>query len=597
MNMKSLALILGIIILTGCRVVTPTQTITEIIWVEITATPALTLTTTVPPTITPSPTATPTPTPTAIPASISGNPRAFTRLDPEPAFNAPCGFVDTLDFPLDPPHGAEASGGGDFGRYRQRYEKYHAGEDWGMRNVSNFGQPVYSIGHGQVTYAQPNGWGLDKGVIVIRHVFPTGRYILSFYGHLDPPSVDIKTGDCVERGDKIGKIGRPRTPPHLHFEIRLHLPNSTGHGYWSVDPTLAGWLPPSQTIHEYRISVSPGVQWTNSYDDSTTQFSGVFTDTLLLVHNEALVALDIEDGATRWQQAYDAASAAAILDTNGSQFYHLDQMGILSSHAVLDPAKSIWQIDSGALSTADLIAPPTGGVIVTDRRQTTAFDQTGERLWQIETKTPISSWVSFRDTFIFTTAGANPIWSVPSSGQPQNWDFDINGHLLNGAEAVYLHAEDGVYRLDVDAMTRSQWISLPQGRNNLGRSLPLPNGGLLLYHVDSDRRLIAINPSGTIQWERSILNALPKDVEFGALGRKIYLLATDKGASGNEVKLLEVDIETGKLTHLFTGGTRLGFSRGTWINPVNDEYLLVNIGGGPVVLISPQEAFDIIASP
>ena len=70
-----------------------------------------------------------------------------------------------------------------------------------------------------MTYAQPNGWGADKGAVIVQHTFRDGRRILSFYGHLDPPSVELRTGQCTERGDLVGAIGDPRSPPHLHFEI------------------------------------------------------------------------------------------------------------------------------------------------------------------------------------------------------------------------------------------------------------------------------------------------------------------------------------------------------------------------------------------
>ena len=206
------------------------------------------------------PTITPTPTPTAVPLSITLLRSQQSTPASEPG--ARCGVVDTLDFPLDPPDAKNVRfGGQDFGAFRDTYYGYHAGEDWWGTggDVSSFGAPVHSIGHGVVTYAEPNGWGRDKGVIIIRHTFPDGSRILSFYGHLHPPSVTLRLGDCVVRGDQIGQIGQPRSSPHLHFEIREHMPSSTGRGYWSSDPAKAGWKPPSQFIWTYRMGTSPGV--------------------------------------------------------------------------------------------------------------------------------------------------------------------------------------------------------------------------------------------------------------------------------------------------------------------------------------------------
>ncbi|MFN2151384.1 MAG: M23 family metallopeptidase, partial [Anaerolineales bacterium] len=297
----------------------------EVTRLYITATSEPTRTATASLTATRSPTPTPSPTPTAPTIEIAGNPRAYTLFDPVPQSGAACGWADTLDFPLDPPDGAGASGGGDFGVYRDRYEKYHAGEDWGVSNRNNFGQPVYSIGHGQVTYAQPLGWGADKGVVIIRHTFPDGTSILSFYGHLDPPSVTLREGTCVRRGDIVGQIGRPRTPPHLHFEVRVHLPYATGGGYWPSDPTRAGWLPPSQTVSQYRMQVSPGVEWMNPATPTTSQPLGrLDIDTFLLIDEGQLVAIDLFTGEQSWATELSTYIKAAYLDPERRLLYITD---------------------------------------------------------------------------------------------------------------------------------------------------------------------------------------------------------------------------------------------------------------------------------
>jgi len=203
--------------------------------IRSTPTPTPTATVTHTPTPTPAPTSTPTPTPTPLarPISTSGDPRAVSLHTTASADGPLCGLVDVFDFPLNPPEGdGVARGGGDFGIYRGRYEKYHAGEDWWMSPWrSSFGSPVYSIGHGRVTYAAPNGWGRDQGIVIVRHSFADGRQVLSFYGHLDPDSVILINGDCVTRGERVGAIGRPTTGPHLHFEIRTHMPDEPGTGY------------------------------------------------------------------------------------------------------------------------------------------------------------------------------------------------------------------------------------------------------------------------------------------------------------------------------------------------------------------------------
>ena len=123
--------------------------------------------------------------------------RAQRLTTPVAQRGAPCGVVDLLDFPLGAPDGQDASARWPFGRYSERYKGIHAGEDWVYDFGSSLGKPVYTIGHGQVLYAEPWGWGGDKGTIIIRHVFADGSTIMSFYGHLDPPSVVLARRSTV----------------------------------------------------------------------------------------------------------------------------------------------------------------------------------------------------------------------------------------------------------------------------------------------------------------------------------------------------------------------------------------------------------------
>ena len=250
---------------------TPPASATPSITPTFTAVPTQTPSNTPTPTITPSPTATP--TPTALPLVVSNSLRSQQTNDPVPNGTAACGFVDLFDFPIDPPNAANVSrGGGDFGVFRERYDKFHAGEDWGgPNNRPNLGTPVYSIGHGLVTYAQPLGWGRDKGVVIVEHTFADGRTVLSFYGHLDPESVLLTPGTCVQRGQLVGLIGQPRGFPHLHFEVRTQAPYQTLTGYWPEDPRTQGWLWPSQEVWAARVAAVPGVAWARPFAERGTQ--------------------------------------------------------------------------------------------------------------------------------------------------------------------------------------------------------------------------------------------------------------------------------------------------------------------------------------
>jgi murein DD-endopeptidase MepM/ murein hydrolase activator NlpD len=54
--------------------------------------------------------------------------------------------------------------------------------------------------------------------LVISHGFG----ITTRYGHLQ--KVNVKLGQKVERGDKIGELGMSgrTTGPHLHYEVRIN---------------------------------------------------------------------------------------------------------------------------------------------------------------------------------------------------------------------------------------------------------------------------------------------------------------------------------------------------------------------------------------
>jgi outer membrane protein assembly factor BamB len=503
--------------------------------------------------------------------------------------------VDTLDFPLNPPDAEDTSGGSDFGVYRDRYEKYHAGEDWGFRDEPNFGKPVYSIGHGFVTYAAPNGWGLDRGVVVIRHIFSNGDTFLSFYGHLDPPSVTLTTGECVTRGEKIGEIGRPRTPPHLHFEIRTHLPNSAGTGYWPTDPRDAGWLPPSQTISAKRLEASLGMLWARTYTDGLTKSLGILGDDFMLVHDHQIQALDPYDGSIRWSQLITDTIKNAVLDADLAQVYLFDLKGALSANPLTASVEPIWTVNLKAMSAADLLPIPGGGVIVADRQRAIALDTDGAIHWEAETHAPVLSWTQVEGGLLLATSDTEkPLWFVNLNGAAA-WNWRISGTLVNHTGRVYLHADDGLYQLDIEQRTGFRVVPLPRGKPSLGDLVSLTNGGLLLIHTDGyDRRLIAFNPDHSVKWERSIKNFTFGKQQLAIQGDSAYLLWAHSTSTGNQINIYAIDLESATLTHILAAGTRISYSNQNLLDPISDRLLFVNVGAGPLGMLDAQEALAVV---
>jgi murein DD-endopeptidase MepM/ murein hydrolase activator NlpD len=87
----------------------------------------------------------------------------------------------------------------------------HLGTDFGAPT----GTPVRTVGDGLVEFA---GWQNGFGnVIYVRH----NGDRQTVYAHLS--RIDVKKGQRVEQGQKIGAVGATgwATGPHLHFEFRV----------------------------------------------------------------------------------------------------------------------------------------------------------------------------------------------------------------------------------------------------------------------------------------------------------------------------------------------------------------------------------------
>ncbi len=560
------------------------------------------------PTATPSPTPTFTPTATAVPITVGGDPRETILREPERQDNAYCGIVDTLDFPLDPPDALNVSyGGRGFGQFRSRYDQYHAGEDWQLvRGRSNLGKPVYVIGHGRVTYAQPNGWGRDKGVIIVRHTFADGSTVLSFYGHLDPPSVTLHAGDCVVRGQQIAEIGQPRTPPHLHFEIRTHMPEEPGPGYWPTDPTEVGWLPPSQFVWQNRMAAMPGVVWTRPFTANGAQQIGLVNeDTLVILENDQLIGLDVADGRPRWRQPISDTITSAMVDAGQSLLYTGDRRGQVAAYRLLNSeevppvltADPLWQVDVAMIGSPRLLLLPGGGLVVSVRQDLAAVAADGAVLWRAELESLPLDWLVTEDRIILTVNGREgPIYSLTASGL-QEWPVAMNGRLVSVGNQIWLYASDGLYRLDPAAMTAELLYQLPQSFLGLGSIIALPDGGALLAHRErDDRSLIVFDADGTVQWQRSYDQLAAAESHLLLHNDQPYLLLQTGSDITTQVHLYAIDRQNSVLTRIFTGGTREPLPGGNWVVSLNDELLLINVGGGSMAAVEVDTAVALVNS-
>jgi murein DD-endopeptidase MepM/ murein hydrolase activator NlpD len=153
-----------------------------------------------------------------------------------------------FDAPLRPPDGEGAFDTMPFLAYGQ-----HLGEDWTVaKGDAGLGEPVDSVADGWVSVAQDfeNAWGK---VVFICYRLPEGRWPPSvevMYAQLQ--SIEVKPGDFVKRGQKIGTVGNANGTyqAHLHWEVRQTVGLGVGPG-WD-DRNRNGWLEPSGFLTAHR---------------------------------------------------------------------------------------------------------------------------------------------------------------------------------------------------------------------------------------------------------------------------------------------------------------------------------------------------------
>lgn len=547
----------------------PTMTAT----IRPSSTPTATATNTPTPTLTPSPT--PTPTATAVSIQIQSELPDLDTNEAEPVVGAPCGLVDTLDFPIEPPLALNVSRGGqDFGVFRNRYSKYHAGEDWGAPSGRrNLGEPVYGIGNGRVMYAAPNGWGRDKGVVIIEHSLLDGDHVLSFYGHLDPPSVILRAGDCIKRGDQVGNIGDPRTSPHLHFEMRTHMPYQPGPGYWEEDPTTVGWIPPSQTIWQQRMLAQPNVDWIRPYTNTSKPIDMLNEASMLLLASRTVMNVNLNDGSIQDSVLPEENIIDVLLIPQQNRLYSVNQQGeLMQWMQTQEGFAAEWSTELSKRGRTTLHRAPNGGAIVAIQNVLFHVNKDGELLWQFELEERPSYWANTAEQTIFAIDNPPSLWRIKGEDLPEQI-AEVTGIPLLNDTTLQVYAQNAVYHVEADMAVSA--YPLPNGFLQFGDATSLTNGRFLIAHTDIfDQRLLAFAADGTLLWQRSYAELFPDDVQLLSLNDQPYFVTRKTTGVTTILDIYEIDMETAVLTHIFTGGTRTTFSRNNWITPVNDGFML-----------------------
>jgi hypothetical protein len=386
---------------------------------------------------------------------------------------------------------------------------------------------------------------------------------------------------CVARGEVVGNIGKPRGRPHLHFEIRSIFPNQPGPGYWSVDPRLAGWQPPTEYIWDQRVSTSPGVKWTRPFTTPASLLAGLLiSNTIAAIDHDQLLALDVETGRVQWsrpvadsvrQATVDDTRALIYLTTTGNTLQAIDAAGELR-----------WQIPFAPTARSVLLPLPGGGLIAHDGRDLIGLSATGHQLWRFENLSPPIDWLPDNGDLLFATGGDRPaLYRLDGAGHV-NLIAVLSGQLAASADHLFVYALTALYRL-----SETPEILKPLDRTGYGQGglVVTPDGGVIIAHNGADgRRLIALWPDGSLRWDRSI-----QKITDGA--PQLIVIKDDVYAVTLEGDVWWIDQKLGKAQRVLDGTRLLTLPGGVRSVITSDGTLIIDARGGRLV------AFDTRAAP
>lgn len=493
--------------------------------------------------------------------------------------NAPCGVIDSIDYPID----GLVRGYDDFALFRARFGGNHTGIDIGF---DRWGDPVRAAARGRVTYADPNGWDTEKGVVIVEHTFPDSSIAYSLYGHMEQTDTIFfpRVGDCVEKGTLLGGIGWPsRGRPHLHYELRRFLPNDGGPGYVTDSPLTNGWYHPLDFTELWRARLSP------AYVNSMTFRSVPGLPPLTLSGSMYTIASN---------------NSIQVTDESGNILWRVETDGVITGLAALPDGRVVAHTRNGQVVT---LQNGRYMALWTVKGLEEPFLLLGERLIFLTDGGGLAA---------YDTAGT-ALWTLPPlSASARTLDYESNDQQI----ALGVRTDDGriVWRLinadgqiqyetnfdniPVIASDRSgNWIAidgsnvkrLVNGENHdFARLGTMPGrgasatvdvlGNSYIYMADSDNMLVALDSAGRIRWRREYPFpplSLPPLMKTGS-GCLLYTLDMDG-------MLNVLDTTSGDLLNqvkLYAGGDQTGSPRARLLQVDANER--VHFGAGFLSLIT-----------
>lgn len=491
---------------------------------------------------------------------------------------AVCGVVDAIDLPvdhLDPDFD-------DFGLYRERWGGLHTGIDLAF---NRYGETVRAAMRGRVTYSDPLGWGTERGVVVVEHIFPDNSIAYSVYGHMEETETVTfpGVGRCVERGQIIGTIGDPeRSRPHLHYEIRTILPEDGGPGYVNTNPLGEGWYHPLDFTYLWRARLSP------AFVEYVTFKSAPIVPPLPLDDNRYVVARNrfLEVVRTPDQSLWSVEAGADIVGVAALPDEALIAQTTSGQVLVLQNGRyvALWTIENAAGSFvalgSTLIFPTYDGLV--------AYDTNANLLWSLQLDVSRVEYIGQSgDVLLLVARGRDGTYGyVVNAAGDLLFDTRFNSIPIITAQSngVWLAMDGG----QIDRITAT-------GRTLLNETLaqrgirPGRTAGLTfdvlgnLYLWDGDGALMALDADGGIRWQVDYVSSASLQVspllrtDYGCL---LYVL----DAAGELLVYATADGERITSIPLYTGGLRSRSLTGRMLTV--DAVGYVTVGGGFLTLFT-----------
>jgi len=467
-----------------------------------------------------------------------------TPTNARPLLDAPCGVVDAIAYPVD---GISVEHD-DFGLYRASFGGLHTGIDMAF---GRYGDPVRAAARGRVTLADPNGWYLEKGVVIIEHVFPDGSLYYTLYGHMEQINGHQfpQVGACVQLGDVIGAVGHPECcAPHLHYEIRRMDGLTGGPGYSSVDPLLGGWLHPIDFTERWQLELSPAFRAMRVANSPPLSPPIFLADGGLLLAEEDQIERQAADGTVVWRLDVAGLVGMVVLPDNrilaltGDSHIYVINNGQFGA---------IWQPDDTPTSPPLLFG--AGIAFLTNDRRVASYSPDGKRLWRTA---PLGDHIER-----YAISGEQIAVGSGDAGGFKLSVIDATGKVAYQAAApapiVPIAAPDGFYLLvasQIGHLDRSyNWHPLLDIGQAFGRSAQAVfdrNGNVVVY-PGYNAQLLAFSPDGSRRWQADLPGPPLQPPEL-AIGTNCTVLAlTADGA------LLAFQAPTGRLrglAALYAGG-------------------------------------------